>query len=115
MINGSESWKSQMSYEYRVLVIDPNALSKELQTPANTLWMPEVEGERVRYARNLITDEHIDLTRGDFIGILRPEYEKNIDFAALNYEYGLSHGKPEADESAVSQNLEDDESEDEYF
>jgi len=115
VISGSESWKSKMSYEYRVLVINPNSLPKEMQTPENMLWMPVVEGDNVRYAQNLITDRFMNLTRDDFIGILRPEYEKNIDFAGLNYEYGLSHDKTPVNEDNAALDIEDDELADEYF
>ena len=73
------------------------------------------DGDYVRYAQNLITDRFMNLTRDDFIGILRPEYEKNIDFADLNYEYGLSHDKTPVNEDNVPQDIEDDELEDEYF
>ena len=104
-----------MSYEYRVLVINPNALPKEMRTPENMLWMPVVNGDYVRYAQNLITDRFMNLTRDDFIGILRPEYEKNIDFAGLNYEYALSHDKTPVSEDNGVQGIEDEESEDEYY
>ena len=107
-ITGSESWKSQMSYEYRVLVADANALPKEMRTPENMLWMPVTEGDMVRYAKNLITDKFMNLSRSGFVGILRPEFENNIDFAALNYEYGLSHDKPRANDSAGAQGPDED-------
>ena len=115
VINGSESWKSKMSYEYRVLVINPNALPDEMRVPQNMLWTPLVEGDSVKYARNLITDGTMDLARDDFIGILRPEFENNIDFAALNYEYTLSHDKPPSNEGNAPLDFEDEESEEEYF
>jgi len=108
VIAGSESWKSQMSYEYRVLVVGANALPNEMRTPESMLWMPVTEGDTVRYAKNLITDKFMNLSRSDFVGILRPEFENNIDFAALNYEYGLSHEKPQANDSVGAQGLDED-------
>jgi len=104
-----------MSYEYRVLVINPNALPEGMRSPENMLWTPSVEGDSVRYARNLITDGFMDLARDDFIGILRPEFENNIDFAALNYEYVRSHEKPPTNEGSAPLDIEDEESEEEYF
>ena len=118
IIRGSESWNRQMSYEYRVLVINPNVLAKEMQRPENMLWTPVVEDDRIRYAQNIITNNYMNFARDDFFGVLRPEFENNIDFAALKYEYELSQDKSQADEDSFSLDtgIEDEgEAEDEFY
>ena len=75
-----------------LLVLRPDVLPKECQIPEYLLWK-QLDDLPPMYARNLITNEYMEINKKDFIGILRPEYEKNIDFEALSQEYAFKYSK----------------------
>jgi hypothetical protein len=83
-----------MDYSYWPLVLKADRLDEGSQTPENLLWMP-LAGEKETgidsvstfVAENLITGERVEWCRGDFYGVLRPEYYANIEMDALKKEY----------------------------
>ena len=87
----SEKGGFQLPYEYHVLVIRQDALPKEQQKPENMLWTPVTNGDITQYAQNMITGVFSKLSRSDFIGVLRPEFENKIDFETLKSEYAAAH------------------------
>ena len=113
VIPGSESWRldNQMAYEYRILIIKPEVLPKELRKPENMLWTTVVDDDYVRYAQNVITGDSLNLSRSDFIGVIRPEFEKNIDFESLKKEYAIHKEHQSAEDSPFRNNELEEENE----
>jgi len=87
-VNGSRNFLNTDA----LLVLRPDVLPKECQIPEYLLWK-QLDSFPPMYARNLITNEYMEINGDDFIGALRPEYEKSIDFDALSQEYGFKYSK----------------------
>ena len=120
VIRNSGNINNDMSYDYRVLVLRPEALPKEQQKPENILWTPVIDGDYYGNHKynsfNMITGVFANFSRGDFIGILRPEFENKIDFDALKNDYLKAHKENRRDTEILNRidNVED-ELEDEYY
>jgi len=116
VINENRGSDNQLSYEYHVLIIRRDALPKEQQKPENMLWTPVTDGEHTQYAQNMITGVFSKLSRNDFVGVLRPEFENKIDFEALKGEYAAKHEntRHSMDGLNASHEIEDDQ-EDEIY
>jgi len=104
---------TSMSYDYHILVLRHSVLPKELLKPENMLWKLDVEGSP--YSQNVITGGYMKLSRDDFAGVLRPEFESNIDFVALKKEYAAKHEKSQSRDNNIFHDQEpDDEDVHEY-
>ena len=85
-----------MTYNFSTLVLRKGEFDVDL--PENLLWTPfeDVEEISVGYdqpflVENLVTGKQAELQRGNFHGILRPEFYENIDFEALKKEYAANN------------------------
>ncbi len=107
-----------LDYEHRILVLKKEVLKDEYQRPDQLLWCasgggfgcsPTARGRSV-FCENPITGEKYEWSRHDFHGVLRPEFERNIDFEAIKAEYQKLHpdeNKAENNPTAESQEQQD--------
>jgi len=122
IIRGSDT----MSFDYRVMVLDPDALTPEYRTPENILWTPHYDTDGIclnldrdddgppdsRFnVENMITGVVVALRHRDFIGVLRPEFAENIDFDTLKQEYAAQHTETRENDSDIFDNHEQDDDE----
>ncbi|MDR2089129.1 MAG: hypothetical protein LBP73_07210 [Clostridiales Family XIII bacterium] len=96
----------EMQYNHRPLVLSLGDLR-----PEEILWTPCEDAEDITFdhsgafpCENLVTGARATFRRGDFCGVLRPEFEQNIKFDALKREYAAAH----ADEPENGESDEDD-------